>query len=35
MEILNFVFLIRDDNYWDQVFSHINLGARPFLFTKS
>lgn len=23
MEKLNFVFLIRDDNCWDQVFSHI------------
>lgn len=30
MEILNFVFLIRDDNYWDQVFSHIaNLKKQP------
>lgn len=30
MEILNFVFLIRDDNYWEQVFSHIaNLKKQP------
>lgn len=30
MEKLNFVFLIRDDNYWDQVFSHIaNLKKQP------
>lgn len=30
MDKLNFVFLIRDDRYWEQLFSHItNLNRQP------